>query len=155
MCTSTVASDPSQCNAVIPLAEFEPTFAGEHKQVGTEIANLFEHAMTQRLKYPKIRLLTATGETVVLRRAGQKSRHNGSIQILSEGRYPANTYFGRIDSLGNLLPSRSMTAEVLELLGKLALNPAEVALEYGKLTGHCCFCRKALSDARGARHRHG
>jgi len=151
----TVALDSPQFNAIISLAEFEPTFAAEHKQIGTEIASLFEHAMTQRLKYPKIRLLTATSETVVLRRAGQKSKHTGSIQILSEGRYLSNTYFGRIDPLGNLLPSRSMTAEVLELLGRLALNPAEVALEYGKLTGHCCFCDRALSDARSLSHGYG
>lgn len=142
------------CNneALPSLAEFAEDAP---ERVGTEIANLFEHAMTQRLKWPRIRLLTRSGQVIVLRRAGERSRHPGSIQILGEGHYPANDYFGRIETDGTLRPARAMTLDVRELLGRLARDPAQVAFEYGKLTGHCCFCNRELTDPRSASHGYG
>src|SRR2546422_946053 len=58
---------------------------------------LFETAISNSLKYPKIRLQTSNGQNVVLSRAGDKSRYNGQIQITDGRPYGANTYFGRID----------------------------------------------------------
>ena len=38
--------------------------------------------------------------------------------------------------------------ELSKLLGKLAMNPARVAADYGKLSGNCCFCNSKLTDEK-------
>lgn len=108
---------------------------------------LFEHAIAHSLKYPKIRLRTADGQNVVLSRAGDKSRYTGQIRITDGCPYGANTYFGRIDKDGVFHVSTA-NASVLELLKQLSNDPANVAGEYGRLTGQCCFCGLALKDER-------
>jgi len=97
------------------------------------IFNLFETAISNRLKYPKIRLLATDGATVVLRRNGDTAR----ILISGALNLPASSYKVAISNLPWLRCSNS-----------LASNPAKTAAEYGKLTGHCCFCEAPLKDAR-------
>lgn len=111
------------------------------------VFSLFEHAIAHSLKYPKIRLQTSTGQNVVLSRAGEKSRYTGQIQITDGRPYGANTYFGRIDTAG-IFHVSTADASVSALLARLSDNPADVASEYGRLTGQCCFCGLALKDAR-------
>jgi hypothetical protein len=111
------------------------------------IFSLFEHAIAHSLKYPKIRLQTSSGQNVVLSRAGDKSRYTGQIQVTDGRPYGANTYFGRIDTAG-IFHVSTADATVSVLLTRLADNPADVASEYGRLTGQCCFCGLALKDAR-------
>ena len=106
------------------------------------------NAAKDHLKYPKIRLLAPSGQVVVLSVAGGKSQYPGTILVVDEGRYPDNKYFGRLFPDGRWSAGRAATTEVLDLLRRLAADPATVAAEYGKLTGNCCFCRKALSDER-------
>jgi hypothetical protein len=112
------------------------------------IFDLFETAISNRLKYPKIRLLATDGATVVLRRNGDKSRYPGAIAVTDDRPYGANSYFGRIESSGQLVQGRDFKSPVAVLLESLASNPAKTAAEYGKLTGHCCFCEAPLKDAR-------
>src|SRR6266853_2944483 len=111
------------------------------------VFSLFEHAIAHSLKYPKIRLQTSTGQNVVLSRAGDKSKYTGQIQIKDGRPYGANTYFGRIDTAG-IFHVSTADASVSALLARLSDNPAEVASEYGRLTGQCCFCGLAMKDAR-------
>ncbi len=108
---------------------------------------LFETAISNSLKYPKIRLQTSNGQNVVLSRAGDKSKYTGQIQITDGRPYGANTYFGRIDKDG-IFHVSTLDASVSALLARLSDNPADVASEYGRLTGQCCFCGLALKDAR-------
>ena len=108
---------------------------------------LFETAIAHSLKYPKIRLQTSNGQNVVLSRAGDKSRYTGQIQITDGRPYGANTYFGRIDKDG-IFHVSTADASVSALLARLSDDPANVASEYGRLTGQCCFCGLALKDAR-------
>jgi hypothetical protein len=74
--------------------------------------------------------------------------------VLSENpnRTGRRGYFGRVDPQGNYHPSRYVTAEVTaSIVARLHLfaeNPAQVASEYGRLHGRCCFCRLPLTDAR-------
>ena len=103
---------------------------------------LFETAISNSLKYPKIRL-----QNVVLSRAGDKSKYTGQIQITDGRPYGANTYFGRIDKDG-IFHVSTADSSVSALLARLSDNPANVASEYGRLTGQCCFCGLALKDAR-------
>lgn len=127
----------------------------EGKRIGTEIHDLFSHYLSQQLKYPRVRLLAADGQVVILQRAGSKSRYTAQIQIVDEGRYPHNRYFGRIDLDGVLHESSEMTEAVRELLERFAANPREVAFLYGQMTGRCCFCDAPLSDARSLAHGYG
>lgn len=137
------------------LAEFfDDTLEPEH--IGTGMPELFEYAMTQRLKYPKIRVRTNAGEIVVLKRASKRSRCPGSVVVVGDGdSFCERTYFGSIGTNGVLYPSAQMTPAIRELLRRLARDPAQVAREQGVLTGHCCFCSRLLSDARSLSHGYG
>ena len=114
---------------------------------------LFEHAIAQKLKYPKIRLIAdyqgqSFGQDVVLNRAGEKSRYNGEIMVTDGQPFGSSKYFGRIDTAGVFHATDSAHGCIFDLLRRLGENPAEVASEYGRLTGNCCFCSRRLDDAR-------
>lgn len=99
------------------------------------------------VKFPKITLVTDNGEKVQLSRAGDRAKHPGSINVTDGGRYGDNVWYGRIID-GEFVPSRSSTETVEALLVALSADPVGVAASYGKTTGHCCFCRKELTDDR-------
>lgn len=139
----------------VSLADLATAAFDDGTQIGTGIHELFSYSVSQRLKYPRVRLLAADGQIVILQRAGSKSRYPGHIQIVDEGRYPHNRYFGRIDTDGVLHESRQMTDAVRELIERFAANPREEAFAYGQLTGRCCFCDAPLSDARSLTHGYG
>lgn len=110
------------------------------------IFTLFDTAIASRLKYPEIHLQTADGQPVEIKRAGSKSRYPGQL-MLTDGRpYGQNVYFGRIALDGSFVPGHVSKPDLLPLLERLASNPAEVAGEYGRLTGRCSFCGLQLTD---------
>lgn len=102
----------------------------------------------ERLKYPKIRLKTSNYTPVVISRAGSRSKYEGALNITDGKPYGENRWFGRVNQDGEFIRSRACTDEVVDLLIKLAENPAKVASEYGRATGNCCFCAKSLTDER-------
>lgn len=110
------------------------------------IYTLFDTAIASKLKYPEIRLQTPNSSPVQIKRAGSMSRYNGQLMITDGRPYGSNAYYGRIDSNGTFVTGRESNSELLPLLDRLAQNPAEVASEYGKLTGHCSFCGLTLTD---------
>jgi hypothetical protein len=112
------------------------------------VFSLFEQAIANRLKWPKIRLQTRTGAPVVLARAGDKSRYTGQVMITDGRPFGANTYYGRVGMDGVFNPSQVESPAVVELLERLSADPVAVASEYGRLTGQCCFCGLPLKDAR-------
>lgn len=105
-------------------------------------------AAGEKLKYPKIRLATPEGTPVVLQVAGARSRYAGSINLTDGGPYGANRWYGRVSPQGELVSGSAMTEGVKDLVRDMATAPAETAARYGKLTGHCCFCGKELTDTR-------
>jgi uncharacterized protein DUF6011 len=104
-----------------------------------------------KLKFPKIRLL-CLDRPVILSLAGAQSKTPGYVNIAGEGQYPNREWFGRVSPDGVWEPSRTTSQEMREalvvLLQTLAADPAGVARQYGKLTGHCCFCGLELTDPR-------
>lgn len=107
------------------------------------ILNLLTRAGA-KLKRPKVRLETASGQRVVLSIAGDRSRYTGSV-MLTDGRpFGENTYFGRIDPTGALTAAHAMTSEVLDLLRRFATDPAGTGSVIGKAIGACCFCSRQL-----------
>jgi Family of unknown function (DUF6011) len=109
---------------------------------------LFQHAVSQNLKYPKIRL-QFHNDTVVVKLAGSKSRYEGQLMVTNDAGYgsPSNKYFGRVDQSGAIIAGRDLTPAVECLLEEFAANPVEVAQRYATLTGSCMFCDKHLDDA--------
>lgn len=67
-------------------------------------------------------------------------------------------YYGAIDEMGTLSPSRQLRAEdtpqkrkVWELLKAIRDNPQEVLAAAGKRSGYCCICNRELSDPQSVR----
>lgn len=120
--------------------------------VFANIFALFEAAISNGLKYPKIRLLAPSGKPVVISRNGQMSKNPGHLSVTNGGRYGTaeNTYYGRVTPSGeffaNSWAQNRDSYDVRPLLQELAADPIGVATKYGKLTGHCMFCQKKLTD---------
>lgn len=110
----------------------------------TAILNFLKSA-GQHLKYPKVRLVTASGDKVVLGIAGQKSSYAGSVMVTDGGPYGSNRFYGRISTTGEFVPGKSNTDEVTSLLKIFAVDPAGVASRIGKQLGSCCFCGRKLN----------
>lgn len=115
-----------------------PAFAG--------VLELFARARAH-LKYPKIHLSFA-GNPLRLHVAGERSKHAGAI-LLTDGTGFGGKFYGKVLPDGRaeirVQPNRD---ELVKVLRSLAEHPAEVAAQYGHLTGNCCFCHKTLTDER-------
>lgn len=110
------------------------------------LANFFSQA-ANHLKYPKIQLRHQS-KTVLIKRAGTRSKHAGSL-FINDGTGFGGKYYGKIDTTGGVfLTKDGEQMDLLPLLTALANNPAEIAAEHGRLTGNCCFCLKELTDER-------
>lgn len=111
---------------------------------------LFQFAVSQNLKYPKIRLQhpTDSRETVIVKLAGNQSKYEGQLMVINDAGFgsPNNKYFGRVDNSGAIFAGRDLTPAIEALLEEFAADPVGVAQKYGKLTGNCMFCGKKLDD---------
>jgi len=115
------------------------------------VVELLKRAQANGLLYPKLWLAFADGCDLRITVAGERSSTPGYLMLTDGKPFDSNQYFGRISLTGELEIGRNghaRAAELAELLGRLAADPAKVAAEYGSLTGHCSFCRVRLSDAR-------
>jgi hypothetical protein len=121
---------------------------GAKNMNASAIYSLFETAISHELKFPKIRLRASNGGTVVLKLNGSRSKYEGSIAVTDDRPFGENSYYGRIERNGAWIPGRDSSPAIVALFDALAANPAEVASEYGRLTGNCCFCSTPLKDAR-------
>lgn len=101
----------------------------------------------EHLKFPKIRLSVA-GKNIIVSLNGPKSKAPGAISITSEGAYGSRSYYGKVSPDGLFTPAQATYGDFLTaltgVLTELSKNPARVAKDHGKLTGHCCFCNKEL-----------
>ena len=109
----------------------------------------------QKLKFPKI-TLQVEGEAVILKMAGPRSSTPGSINVVSEGGFGVATFYGRISPQGEFVQGGRASdklngvfgSALVTLLRVLASDPIKVVQEQARLTGHCIFCNKHLTDAR-------
>lgn len=111
---------------------------------------LFDKAK-EKLKFPSIVLKTESGQKVEVAMASARAKVPGSINVTDGGPWGSNRWFGRVLRDGTWEQPRSPVGDIAgvrSLLRDLALNPAETAAKYGKLTGHCCFCNRGLDDDR-------
>lgn len=119
----------------VPLADFAPVYA------------MFAKAQ-EHLKHPKVNLSLPSGAGIKLYVSTARSRVPNVLNIVDHDGYQ---WFGRIYPDGRWEQGTgdpSLVGEVEAMLKRLASSPEEVAAEYGKLTGNCCFCNRSLSDDR-------
>ena len=90
------------------------------------------------------------GQTIRIKLAGPGSRYSGSLLVTNGEPFGSTSgkFFGHIKEGGVFVSGRDCNAAVIELLESLDENPAKAASEYGRLTGHCCFCDRQLTDER-------
>jgi hypothetical protein len=108
------------------------------------VAELFAHAR-EHLKRPKIRLARGDGRSIRLALAGARSKYPGHIWVADDRR--DGRLYGRIDAEGGYHESRP-DGELTELLVTFNDDPAALAGEQGRLSGHCSFCDRPLDDER-------
>lgn len=102
----------------------------------------------EHLKFPKVLLTVAEGQTFKLYVSGERSRVPNTVNVVHP---ESETWFGRVYADGRWEQGRGTaeeTAAVEAMLTKFAADPEGVAAEHGKLTGACCFCNRKLSDDR-------
>lgn len=115
------------------------------------VAELFDTAKQNGLKYPKIRLQMPDGTPIALQMAGPKSKYYGSIMITDGGPYGARRYFGRVTVQGQWEETSYKPNKIQGLVGllkMLALEPAKTVAHFGRMTGNCSFCMSQLTDER-------
>src|SRR5262245_59873166 len=91
------------------------------------------------LLYPAI-MLMVEGQKLVLKLQGKNSKNAGGVCIASERGFGKGDYFGKITRAGDLDPSKLLTPKVLEILKRIAANPALAISQLGKEIGCCCYC---------------
>ena len=113
------------------------------------IFEVFSQAVSNKLKFPKLRLQVG-GETLVVKLAGEKSRYCGDIMLTNDAGFGSsnNKYYGRIvKGNGGLISGPALTPEVETFIQKFASDVLGTLQENGKLQGACCACQRALTDA--------
>jgi hypothetical protein len=127
----------------------EPSAPKPHVGAMDGLIALFDTAIANKLKHPKIRF-DVEGETVVLALAGERSSHAGQINVSSTGSFESRDWYGRIDRKGEFTRSRRSPGPdaLVAALSALAENPSKAGAAHGKRTGNCCFCAIELTDHR-------
>lgn len=137
-------AEPKQVQQDLPLPDGRPPIA----EALARISQLFQKALDQGLKYPKIRLEAEDGTKVVLRYAGPTSNNPGSINITNHLPYNGGReFYGKINLSGLFVKSFRATPAILKLVNDLAKDPVGLAKLYGLKTSTCCFCSRPLNTS--------
>jgi hypothetical protein len=113
----------------------------------SQVYAMFQHA-AESLRKPKISFDLESGDRVRLYLAGPNSKYAGSIMVTDDGHFPNNRWYGHVTKGGVLVEGKNSDQDVIAFLKRFAADPAEVAAEYGRETGNCCFCARPLTDPR-------
>lgn len=104
----------------------------------TPIEKMFEHARQAGLKRTVYR-----AEGLVLSPASAASRNAGAIYVKRES---SANYLGKVVD-GRFQPILSQTTERdHDAIAKIAKDPKEAAVQWGKKTGRCSCCGRELTD---------
>lgn len=124
----------------------------ETEQMGemSAVMALFDRAK-EKLKKPFFTLQTSAGHPVRVALCPANSRYAGDVNVSDGKPFGQSKWYGRIGKDGKWTLPFNKPAEidlVRDLLEEFAASPAEVAANYGKLSGRCCFCDRRLDDER-------
>ncbi len=106
--------------------------------------------VSKRLKSGARVTFTSGPLTVVIKRAGENSRHPGNFYVngltgFGEGGN-GSIYAGRISPEGHWFPTRDCEIAINALLDEFENDPAGYAMAYGQRTGNCFACNARLID---------
>lgn len=135
--------DKPRTDRPAPVLHTLPSVAG--------VVALLNVAKSAGLQFPKLWLQLPDATPLRISIAGDMSRTPGYLMLTDGGPFGANRYFGRISPLGELELGRDappVRDALVDLLERLARDPAKVAADFGHLTGNCCFCNRKLADGR-------
>lgn len=130
------------------LAEVEPKAIAEVGASFDAVKALFDKASASGLKRPALRV-TVDGIGLALSPAKATGRNPGALYVRADGAYAGKIADGSWRALMETSPA--VTAAVVAL----AADPVAMAVQSGKLTGACSFCRLALSDPRSVEAGYG
>lgn len=118
-----------------------PAPATTNVEVGkmSSLMEMFDNAKSNGIQYPKIRI-ELDGMDLKLSLAGSSAMMPGSITVVCD-----DNWMGRITREGFYQPRRNIK-DISSTLIKLAENPLEQAVAYGKRTGRCCLCNRTLTN---------
>ena len=114
----------------------------------SKIIEIFDTAFANGKKFPRIVLAEAfdgdrVETTVKIKRLGSRSKSEGCATILTAN----DEYAGKILRDGAVSTSRNFD-DVEKVLRELAKAPLQVLAQNGIATSQCCYCARALNDAR-------
>ena len=102
------------------------------------IKAMFESARSGGFKAPKYR-----AEGLILNFAPEYGKNPGAIYVKDEG----GNYLGKVVN-GSFAPMRTPEAEAAkEALLRIAENPKDAAIRYGRKTGRCSCCGRELTNS--------
>lgn len=119
------------------------------------VRNMIDRAHDHGSKYPKITLVSPTGNKLVLKRVGS-GPNAGAINLTDGKPYGESDWYGRIELDGSFTESRHPWASrVADFLKTFDDDPSGVAKAQGDLLSACCFCGIALTDQRSISEGYG
>jgi hypothetical protein len=115
------------------------------------ILALFDNASKSGLKKPAIVLEVEGIGGVKINVASENAKVPGSLNVVAKDRFDhagRSLWYGRILKTGAFekSPRAVSPAALLSKLHAFAEHPAEVAAEHGRITGHCAFCSRPLTN---------
>ena len=104
-------------------------------------------AALSHVRFPRL-TFSVSGETLIFRLAGEKSRNPGSITVTDDGRYPDNKFYGAVGTDGFWNPSSSCPDHIAQIVAEVLADPAGQLALYGQTSGYCACCGRQLTDPR-------
>jgi hypothetical protein len=120
------------------------------------VYRLLDGARQRGLLRPALRFpATLAGITVSL--PSSRSRYNGEavVFVKARGDYAGMLIGTEFRPSRDWHPSQATRQEFDRALAAVMADPTAEAVAAGHATGACCFCRRALTDARSVHHGYG
>lgn len=126
--------------AEVRKAEFAAKALAEAPNLGAGAVALiesFRKAQFLGSKRPKIRI-----QGITFSLAPDSGKNAGQVYVKATG----GVYLGKINDGGAFFSSRDCTAEQKVQIQAASADPLAAAIDYGRKTGECACCGKALTD---------
>ena len=120
-----------------------------------KVVGLMDNAVKNGIEFPRVQMETHDGITVVLHRAGDRSRVAGQVSVCGEGKFATRAYYGKVTREGEWVRSSDCTDSIEALVREIANDPAKIGGFIGRRTGVCCFCRRSLESAASVKVGYG
>jgi len=117
---------------------------------GMQSILLHMQTATQTLKRPVIVLTVGDepNEQTVVLKLNTGGKRPGTVGVSQSTRFGEGAFYGYIG--GDVFEPRSSVAgtSVVEILQRVAADPARVISEIGRQSGHCCYCNAKLEQVQ-------